>query len=121
VKSLRQGKASLAEAYAVIDHGEAFVIQLHIPPYVEGNRWNTDPVRRRKLLLHRAQIAELRKAMEQKGQTVIPLKLYFSNGYAKLLIGVAKGKKAYDKRATIAERDAKREIDRARRGRGRDE
>jgi SsrA-binding protein len=115
VKSLRQGKASLAEAYASIEGGQAYVIQMHIPPYEQGNRANPDPVRRRKLLLHRAQIADLAKAVAQKGQTVIPLKLYFSRGHAKLLLGVAKGKKTHDKRQTIAERDARREIDRARR------
>jgi SsrA-binding protein len=116
VKSLRQGKASLAEAYATVEGGEAWVLQLHIPPYEQGNRWNLDPVRRRKLLLHQAEIARLAKAVEQKGQTLIPLRLYFSRGRAKLLIGVAKGKKTHDKRHAIAERDARREMDRARRG-----
>jgi SsrA-binding protein len=115
VKSLRQGKASLAEAYATVEDGEAFVLQLHIPPYEQGNRWNLDPVRRRKLLLHRTEIAMLAKAVAQKGQTLIPLKLYFARGHAKLLLGVGKGKKAYDKRHAIAERDARREIERARR------
>jgi SsrA-binding protein len=116
VKSLRQGKASLAEAYATIEHGEAWIRQLHIPPYEQGNRWNPDPVRTRKLLVHRAELAKLRKALEQKGQTLVPLRLYFSRGYAKVLLGVARGKKSHDKRATIAERDARREMDRARRG-----
>ena len=116
VKSLRAGKASLAEAYATIDNGEIFVRQMHIPPYVQGNRWNVDPVRTRKLLLHRLEIDKLQKAVAQKGHTLVPLKLYFSKGRAKLLIGVAKGKKSHDKRATIAEKDAKREMDRAKRG-----
>ena len=89
--------------------------QMHIPPYEQGNRWNLDPVRARKLLLHRAEIAKLRRAVAQKGMTLVPLKLYFSRGRAKLLIGVGKGKKTHDKRASIAERDAKREIDRAKR------
>lgn len=115
-KSLRQGRASLAEAYATVDGDEAFVRQLHIPPYEQGNRWNTDPVRVRKLLLHRAEIERLRDAVARKGHTLIPLKLYFSKGFAKLLVGVARGKKSWDKRQTIAERDAKREVDRARRG-----
>jgi len=114
VKSLRQGKASLAEAYAAVEHGEAFVRQFHIPPYEQGNRSNPDPVRSRKLLLHRVEIEKLRRAVEQKGNTIIPLKLYFSNGRAKLLIGIARGKKSYDKRHAMAERDAKREMDRAR-------
>jgi len=123
VKSLRAGKASLGEAYATVEGGEAWVIQMHIPPYEQGNRWNLDPVRRRKLLVHRKEIERLEAAVAQKGQTVVPLKLYFSNGRAKLLIGIAKGKKSFDKRATIAERDAKREMDRARRAtrRGRGE
>ena len=116
VKSLRAGKASLAEAFATIDNGEIFVRQMHIPPYVQGNRWNVDPVRTRKLLLHRLEIDKLRKAVAQKGHTLVPLKLYFSKGRAKLLLGVAKGKKSHDKRATIAEKDAKREMDRAKRG-----
>ena len=114
VKSLRHGKASLAEAFATVEGGQAWVRQLHIPPYEQGNRWNVDPVRARKLLLHKEQIETLRKAVAQKGQTIIPLKLYFSSGYAKLLIGVAKGKKTHDKRHAIAERDARREMDRAR-------
>jgi SsrA-binding protein len=119
VKSLRMGKASLAEAYATVENGEAWVLQLHIPPYEQGNRWNLDPTRRRKLLLHRTEIAKLEKAVAQKGQTLVPLKLYFARGYAKLLLGVGKGKKTHDKRQAIAERDARREIDRARRSRDR--
>src|SRR5690349_19199434 len=86
VKSLRVGKASLAESWASIDNGEVWVRQLHIPPYEQGNRWNLDPVRARKLLLHREEIAKLQKAVAQKGQTLIPLKLYFSRGRAKLLL-----------------------------------
>jgi SsrA-binding protein len=115
VKSLRSGKASLQESWATIDNGEVFVHQLHIPPYEQGNRWNLDPVRTRKLLLHRSEIEKLRKAVEQKGHTLIPLKLYFTRGRAKLLLGVAKGRKSHDKREAIAERDAKREMDRAKR------
>jgi len=115
VKSLRHGKASLAEAYATVENGEAWVQQLHIPPYEQGNRWNLEPTRRRKLLLHRGEIVKLERAVAQKGQTIVPLKLYFSRGYAKLLLGVAKGKKTHDKRQSIAERDAQREIQRARR------
>ena len=116
VKSLRSGKASLAEAYATVDGSEAWVLQLHIPPYEQGNRANPDPLRKRKLLLHRTQIVELKEAVARKGQTLVPLKLYFARGHAKLLIGVGKGKKNVDKRHAIAERDAKREMDRARRG-----
>ena len=115
VKSLRAGKASLAESYATVENGEAWVLQMHIPPYEQGNRWNLEPTRRRKLLLHRAQIAQLQRAVAQKGQTIVPLKLYFSKGHAKLLLGIARGKKTHDKRQTIAERDARREMARARR------
>ena len=115
VKSLRAGKASLAEAYATVEGDEAIVRQLHIPPYEQGNRWNLDPVRPRKLLLHRAEIEKLEAAIHRKGLTVVPLKLYFSKGYAKLLIGVAKGKKTHDKRHAIQEKDVKREIARAKR------
>ena len=115
VKSLRAGKASLAEAYATVERGEAWVLQLHIPPYEQGNRANPDPLRRRKLLLHRAEIAKLKDAVARKGQTLVPLKLYFARGHAKLLVGVAKGKKTFDKRHAIAERDARREMDRAKR------
>ena len=115
VKSLRVGKASLAESWASIDNGELWVRQMHIPPYEMGNRWNLDPVRPRKLLLHRAEIDKLRRAVAQKGLTLVPLKLYFSKGRAKLLLGVAKGKKTHDKRAAIAERDSRREMDRVRR------
>ena len=114
VKSLRGGKASLAEAFASIDNGEAWIRQMHIPPYEQGNRWNLDPVRPRKLLLHRDEIAKLQRAVAQKGQTVVPLRLYFSKGRAKLLLAVGKGKKTHDKRHAIAERDARREMDRAR-------
>ena len=118
VKSLRHGRASLAEAYATVENGEAFVRQMHIPPYEQGNRWNLDPVRTRKLLLHRKQIDQLQRGVVQKGQTVVPLKLYFDErGRAKLLIGLAKGKKTHNKRHSIAERDAEREMARARRAR----
>lgn len=120
VKSLRAGKASLSEAYATVQNDEAFVVQLHIPPYEQGNRWNLDPVRSRKLLLHRRQIDRLREAIAEKGQTIIPLRLYFTRGRAKLLIGIGKGKKLYDKRASMAEKDARREMDRAKRQRGRE-
>jgi len=119
VKSLRAGKASLAEAYATVEGDEAWVRQLHIPPYEQGNRWNLDPVRPRKLLLHRKEIEQLRVGVAQKGQTIVPLRLYFSRGRAKLLVALAKGKKTHDKRHAIAEREAKREVERARRvGRG---
>jgi SsrA-binding protein len=120
VKSLRAGKASLAESYATVEGDEALVRQLHIPPYEQGNRWNQDPVRVRKLLLHRTEIEKLKAAVARKGHTIVPLKLYFSKGFAKLLLGVARGRQTHDKRHAIAERDARREVDRARRSTERD-
>jgi len=120
VKSLRHGKASLAEAYATVEGDEAWVRQLHIPPYEQGNRWNLDPVRPRKLLLHRKEIEKLKEGVARQGQTIVPLKLYFARGRAKLLVALAKGKKLYDKRHAIAEREARREVERARRTRGRE-
>jgi SsrA-binding protein len=115
VKSLRLGKASLAEAYATVEGGQVFLRQFHIPPYEQGNRWNQDPVRVRKLLLHKREIEKLWRAVQQKGHTLVPLKVYFTRGKAKILLGLGRGKKHYDKRAAMAERDAKREVDRARR------
>ena len=120
VKSLRAGKASLAESYATVEGDEALVRQLHIPPYEQGNRWNQDPVRARKLLLHRTEIEKLKAAVARKGHTIVPLKLYFSKGFAKLLLGVARGRQTHDKRHAIAARDARREVDRARRSTERD-
>jgi SsrA-binding protein len=112
IKSIRAHKANLAEAYARIDGDEAWLIGAHIAPYAEGNRWNHEPTRTRKLLLHRGQILELINLTKAKGLTIIPLRLYIRNGMAKLELGVARGKKAHDKRRTIAERDMRRELDR---------
>jgi SsrA-binding protein len=113
IKSIRAGRVNLAEAYARIERGEAWLIGAHIAPYEQGNRNNHEPTRTRKLLLHRDQIAELIGRTQAKGFTLVPLKLYIRDGMAKLELGVGKGKKAYDKRRTIAERDARREIERA--------
>jgi SsrA-binding protein len=113
IKSIRAGRVNLAEAYARIEKGEAWLIGAHIAPYEQGNRNNHEPTRTRKLLLHRDQIAELVGRTQAKGFTLVPLKLYIRNGMAKLEIGVARGKKAYDKRRTIAERDARRELERS--------
>ena len=113
IKSIRAGRVNLAEAYARIEKGEAWLIGAHIAPYEQGNRNNHEPTRTRKLLLHRDQIAELVGHTQAKGFTLVPLKLYIRNGMAKLEIGVARGKKAYDKRRTIAERDARRELERS--------
>jgi len=113
IKSIRAGRVNLAEAYARIERGEAWLIGAHIAPYEQGNRNNHEPTRTRKLLLHRDQISELVGRTQAKGFTLVPLKLYIRNGMAKLEIGIARGKKAYDKRRTIAERDARRELERS--------
>ncbi|HEY4767792.1 MAG TPA: SsrA-binding protein SmpB [Candidatus Limnocylindria bacterium] len=112
IKSIRAGRVNLAEAYARIDHGEAWLIGAHIAPYEQGNRNNHEPTRVRKLLLHRDQIAELLGRTQAKGFTLVPLRLYIRGGLAKLELGIAKGKQAHDKRRVIAERDARRELDR---------
>lgn len=113
IKSIRAGRVNLAEAYARIEHGEAWLIGAHIAPYEQGNRNNHEPTRVRKLLMHRDQIAELIGRTQAKGYTLVPLKLYIRNGMAKLELGVARGKKAHDKRRTIAERDMRRELERS--------
>jgi SsrA-binding protein len=113
IKSIRAGRVSLAEAYARIEHGEAWLIGAHIAPYEQGNRNNHEPIRTRKLLLHRDQIAELVGRTQAKGYTLVPLKLYIRNGMAKLELGIARGRKAHDKRRVIAERDMRRELERA--------
>ena len=112
VKSLRAGKANLQEAYCNVESGEMILRGCHIAPYDHGNRANHDPIRTRKLLLHRREIEKLDKAARQKGYTIVPVKLYFKNGRAKIEIGLGKGKKLYDKRADIAERDSNRRLDR---------
>ena len=110
IKSIRAGHVNIAEAYARIEHGEAWLIGAHIAPYDQGNRNNHEPRRTRKLLLHRTQIAELLGMTASKGLTLVPLRLYLRDGKAKLEIGVARGKKAHDKRRSIAERDMRREL-----------
>lgn len=113
IKSIRRGGVNLRDAYAHIDHGEAFLHQVHIAPYREGNRFNHDPYRIRKLLLHRSQIDELYGRVKQRGYTLVPLRLYLTGrGLAKVEIGVCRGKKAYDKREAIRERDVAREVER---------
>jgi len=113
IKSLRQGKANINDAFATIRNGEAFIHNMHISPFEQGNRYNPDPTRARKLLLHKAEINKLLGLTKQEGYTLVPLKVYIRNGYAKLLLGLGKGKKKYDKRADAAKRDANREIARA--------
>lgn len=112
VKSIRQGKVNLKDSYATIENGEVIINGMHISPYEQGNIFNKDPLRDRKLLLHRDEINRLIGYTQQKGLTLVPLQVYFKRGKVKIELGIAKGKKLYDKREDIAERDAKREIDR---------
>jgi len=114
VKSIRQGKVSLAEAYARIEKtGEAWIYNMHVSPHAEGNRYNVDPIRPRKLLLTRREIDRLIGVTQQKGLTLVPMSLFFQRGFAKLELGVGKGKKLWDKRESIAERDREREARRS--------
>lgn len=119
VKSLRAGKANLAEAYATVRRNEVYLVGAHISPYEQAGRANPDPRRERKLLLHRGEIARLQGKVAEKGLTLVPLRLYFLNGRAKIELGLARGKKHHDKRQTIRKREEEREMQRATRGRGR--
>ena len=119
VKSLRQGGVNLKDAWCGIDDGEIFVNGMHISPYEKGNLFNREPLRSRRLLLHKREIMRLFGLMKQQGYTLIPLQLYFKHGKVKLELGLCKGKKLYDKRADMAVRDAKRDIDRAMKTQGR--
>jgi SsrA-binding protein len=110
VKSIRAGGISLSEAYARVREGEAWLMGMHIPPYKQGSFSNVGPNRPRKLLLHKAEIARLQHRVNEKGLTIVPLRLYFTRGMAKVLLGVARGKKLWDKRAAAAKRDVEREI-----------
>lgn len=118
IKSIRAGQMSLAEAYVQIENGrEAWLINAHIAPYEQANRFNHDPLRPRRLLLHRREIRAMWDAVRQKGVTIVPVQVYLKDGRAKLDIAIAKGKKLYDKRADIAKRDADREMSRQRNSR----
>jgi SsrA-binding protein len=121
VKSLREGRASLVDGYAAFKEGEVWLHNVHIPEYTQGTWTNHEPRRVRKLLLHRDQIRKLNAKTHESGLTIVPLALYFKDGYAKVEIGVARGKKSYDKRHSLAEREAKRDADRAVARRGRDD
>lgn len=110
VKSIRQGHFSLGESYVTVRGGELFLVGAHISPYEQGNRFNPDPVRDRKLLAHRHEIRQLEVAVQQKGMTLVPLKAYFSKGRVKMEIGVARGKKLHDKREAIRERAVDRDL-----------
>ena len=114
IKSIRAGQVSLAEAYVDVENGRsAWLIEAHIAPYAQANRFNHDPKRRRRLLLHKRQIRELWNEVRMKGMTIVPTRIYLKDGRAKVEIALARGKKAYDKRAVIAKRDQARERDRA--------
>lgn len=119
IKSIRKGSVNLRDAYAQLDNGEVWLHNMHVSPYEQGNRFNHEPMRPRKLLLHRSEIAKLIGAVKEQGYTLIPTKLYIKNGYCKVQLGLAKGKKLYDKRESAKKRDANREIQRALRERNR--
>ena len=112
VKSLRLGQCSIKESFVSIDKGEAYIIHMHINPYEKGNIFNKDPLRKRKLLLHKSEINKLIGKTKEKGYTVVPLKVYFSGSLVKVEIGLARGKKLYDKRNDLAKKDQKREAER---------
>ena len=116
VKSIRQGKVNLTDGYASVDNSEVFIKQVHISPYEHGNRFNVDPVRVRKLLLHKHEIRKLIGATTVKGYSLIPLSMYLKNGKVKLELALAKGKKLHDKRQDLAKKDAQRTIERELRG-----
>lgn len=113
VKSLRAGKANLKDSYAQVENGEMFLFNMHISPYEQGNIFNVDPVRPRKLLLHRSEINRLYGKVKQQGLTLVPLKVYLKRGRMKVELALAKGKKIYDKRDALAEKDARRDIERS--------
>jgi SsrA-binding protein len=115
VKSIRNGRANLQDSYARVDEGEVWMLGMHVSPY-EFSRGEIDPVRRRKLLLHEKQIVEIQRETEQKGVTLVPLRVYFKDGRVKVELALARGKHHYDKRQSLAERDAKRETERAMKG-----
>ena len=112
VKSLRQGHCSIKEAFIDIDNGEAFIHQMHISPYEKGNIFNKDPLRPKKLLMHKKEILKLQGKMKEKGYTIVPVQVYFKGSLVKVQIALAKGKKLYDKRQDIAKKDQRREAER---------
>lgn len=116
VKSIRLGKCNLKDCYASVEKGEMWVHGMHISPYEKGNIFNTDPMRPKKLLLHKTEIRKLEQAVMQKGLTLVPLSVYLKEGRMKMQLGLCKGKKNYDKRDDMAKRDAEREIERSMRG-----
>ena len=119
VKSIREGRVNLKDSYALIKDGEAFLIGCHISPYSHGNIWNLDPERTRKLLLHKQEIKRIAGQLTLKGYTLVPLKVYIKGNKVKVELGLAKGKKLYDVRETIKEKEAKREVERVMKSRER--
>lgn len=113
VKSIRLGRLSLRDGYAEVRDGEAWLLNVHISPYDKGNRFNQDPIRRRKLLLHKGEIRKLQAAVRERGYTLVPLNLFLKNNRVKITLAIGRGKKQYDKRETLAKRDVEREIERA--------
>ena len=113
IKSIRAGQINLRDGYAAIRNGEVWLLNVHISPYKQASRQNHEPLRERKLLLHRREIDRLTSKLQEKGLTLVPLKLYLKNGRAKVELGLGRGKKSYDKRQTLRERDDRRQIDRA--------
>lgn len=113
IKSIRNGKVQLREAFIQIRNNEAWIVNMHVSPYEQGNRFNHDPTRSRKLLLHRKQISQLVGKTKQQGFAIVPIMMYLKDGFAKVLIGIGKGKKDYDKRETLKRKEAKRDMDRA--------
>ncbi len=109
IKSIRDGKANLKDSYAIIRNNEVYLLNMHVNEYREGNIFNHDPRRTRKLLLHKSEINKLKKGVELEGRTLVPLKLYFVKNRVKILLGLCKGKKSFDKRETIKQRELKRE------------
>jgi SsrA-binding protein len=120
IKSIRNGRANLKDSYARVEGGEVFLHNMHVSPYEQGNRYNHEPLRTRKLLLHNREIVKLIGATKEEGYALVPLKMYLKNGYAKVLIGLGKGKKKYDKREDLKKKEAKRDIERAFRDRQKD-
>ena len=116
IKSIRAGRVNLKDSFCSVDDGEMYAIGMHISPYEMGNRFNRDPMRKKKLLLHKREIMKLFGESQQQGLSIIPLSLYIKNGRAKLEIGLCKGKKLYDKRAVQAKKDSDRAIERAKKG-----
>ena len=111
IKSIRQGSCNIKDSYAIIKNGECFILNMFISPYKQGNVFNHDETRTRKLLLHKKEIRKLDEKRQTKGITLVPLKIYFKEGHAKVLLGICRGRKSYDKRNLIKERDLKREVE----------